>query len=63
MLETLRTLQEDVKEGCGPMGEEIVCQTKRRAFENYRQNIDLMRALHHAFGYTLYGNSSYWFGN
>ena len=30
----------------------------KRAFDNYRQNIDIMRSLHNAFGYARYNTDA-----
>lgn len=58
MLEMARTLETQVTLSCGPMGDPTSCKVKTRAFENYRQNIDVMRSLHNAFGYARYNTDS-----
>jgi hypothetical protein len=58
MLEMARTLEAQAATGCGPTGDSSACKVKTRAFENYRQNIDVMRSLHNAFGYARYNTDA-----
>jgi hypothetical protein len=58
MLEMARTLEAQTTRACGPQGDTTSCGTKGRAFQNYRQNLDVMRSLHNAFGYARYTTDS-----
>lgn len=53
MLELLRTLQGEVTTACAASGNPTVCRIKTRALQSYRENVDLMRTLHHWLGYTI----------
>lgn len=55
MLEMALTLSQQVAAACGSAGGETpACTGRVRALDNYRQNIDIMRSLHNAFGYARY---------
>ena len=58
MLEMARTLDAQTAKACSPQGDTNSCAVKGRAFQNYRQNIDIMRSLHNAFGYARYATDS-----
>jgi hypothetical protein len=54
MLEMARTLEAQAVASCASDADPTSCKTKTRAFQNFRQNIDVMRSLHNAFGYARY---------
>jgi hypothetical protein len=53
-----RTLESQAAAGCAMDGDATTCKTKTRAFQNFRQNIDVMRSLHNAFGYARYSTDA-----
>jgi hypothetical protein len=58
MLEMARTLEQQATTSCATDADPAGCKTKTRAFQNFRQNIDVMRSLHNAFGYARYTTDS-----
>jgi hypothetical protein len=58
MLEMARTLEAQTAKSCAPQGDPTSCGVKSRAFQSYRQNVDIMRSLHNAFGYARYTTDS-----
>jgi hypothetical protein len=53
MLETLKTLRDAQSTACvNPNSAQ--CAARKRAYEQFHQNIDVMRSLHNAFGYASY---------
>jgi hypothetical protein len=54
MLEMARMLEGQAAASCETGADPTGCKTKTRAFQNFRQNIDVMRSLHNAFGYARY---------
>jgi hypothetical protein len=55
MLETALTLQAQMTALCaGPGSTSPGCAAKTQALQKYKQNIDVMRSLHNAFGYASY---------
>jgi hypothetical protein len=53
MLDTLAKLNTDRVAACAAPSS-IECSLKTTAFNNYKSNIDVMRSLHHKFGYAHY---------
>jgi hypothetical protein len=58
MLEMARTLEAQTIRACGATGDATSCGVKRTSFQNYRQNVDIMRSLHNAFGYARYNTDA-----
>jgi hypothetical protein len=56
MLQKAQVLEERAKASCaaGAQVRQSVCEKHKREFEDFRQNIDIMRSLHNAFGYARY---------
>jgi hypothetical protein len=54
MLQMAGTLESQSTTSCANAVDAQSCAVKKRAFENYRQNIDIMRSLHNTFGYARY---------
>ena len=54
MLETIQTLQGQAATLCGADPASPGCAAKSQAVSKFKQNIDVMRSLHNAFGYAAY---------
>jgi hypothetical protein len=55
MLETALTLQTQANTLCAGAGATSPgCAAKTQALQKFKQNIDVMRSLHNAFGYAAY---------
>jgi hypothetical protein len=54
MLQMASTLESQSLTACANAVDAQSCAVKKRSFENYRQNIDIMRSLHNTFGYARY---------
>ena len=54
MLETGKAINDDVTKWCTTTPDATKCAAKTQALNNFRQNIEIMRSLHNAFGYATY---------
>jgi hypothetical protein len=54
MLETALTLQTQMTAQCTPDPTTPGCAAKTQALQKWKENIDVMRSLHNAFGYATY---------
>ncbi len=54
MLESALTLQNQANTLCGVDPTSPGCSAKTQALAKFKQNIDVMRSLHNAFGYAAY---------